>query len=852
MHENLEFNSPSRLRTSRLPRAKVRHRTGNPHRNVEPSAKRFTGNARCWNHGGKNDSRVINLDLLTNPTTDRKRHTPDTEKPEVDSSAVEEFRRRFARQPIRNGRFEIEVEEPKGDSVEELLALGSAGFYRNQIRKVVRIEGHGPTYASPNHQLHPRLAQHLEVAGLRLYSHQAQVFDLLADGNNVVLTTPTASGKTLAFNLPILDSAFSSGSTSAIYIYPTKALAYDQLTRLQKLDDELGLQLFPAVYDGDTPTKERDRIKRESRLVITNPHGLHLYLGWHSGWRRLLSSLALVVIDEAHAYTGAVGGSFKLLLLRLRRLADLYNSSPRFLAASGTISNPREHLESLVGQEFAEVSQDGSGQASRDIVFWDTTLDSTLSPSVQAAYVARHLMRTRRHVAVFSNTRSQAEFIASVGSDHGNRIVPYRSGYSADVRRRVEAELREGQVRGVSATSALELGVDIGSLDAVVLNGYPGSVSAMWQRIGRAGRAGQDSIGLVMLGHDPISRSLLANAEELLRRPPEAAVTDVSVATLARHLECGAAESPLTSADIESFGERANEITATLLESGKLKRVPGGVGAASNVPHLRLPFVERELSYNVLLHSRRGAPIHETLSASQAMREAYKGAIFFHFGAPFRVHSVDHEHRQVRCEPDQTSNHTVATTFRAVSRSRLISTARCGTLMTLELAEALVVEQLTGYKEYSPSQKLVATRKLKAPSITSPAVALSIALSQPESLGLLPGSEHASLHGLEHALVKVLPLLTAGYASEVAGLTLKGDGAPSMLLYQITRDGEQSSLARVAEHIGELMRLGIALIDECECETGCPFCVLDPRCDDDTIVKSGALALARSLAKNIC
>ena len=798
---------------------------------------------------------VISLGLLTNPTAGEARPDTGNEEQPPGSSAVEEFRRRFARTPRPNGPAATAARPPRVAPVEELLALDSAGFYRNQIRKAVRIDGHPPTFAQPRHQLDRRLdrrlADYLEQAGTRLYSHQAQVFDLLAKGRNVVLTTPTASGKTLAFNLPTLHSALSSSTSSAIYIYPTKALAYDQLARLERLDADLGLRLLPAVYDGDTPAKERDRIKRESRLVITNPHGLHLYLGWHSGWRRLLASLSLVVIDEAHAYTGVVGGSFKLLLLRLQRLAKLYGSSPRFLAASGTISNPRQHLESLVDQEFTEVSEDGSWQAGRDILFWDTTRDPALSPSVQAAYVARHLMRTRRHVAVFSNTRSQAEFIASVGSDRGNRMVPYRSGYSAEVRRRVEAELRAGQVRGVSATSALELGVDIGSLDAVVLNGYPGSVSAMWQRIGRAGRAGQDSIGVVMLGHDPISRSLLANAEELLRRSPEAAVTDISPATLARHLECAAAESPLTPSDLDAFGSLVGEVAAELEKGGRLKRTPEGLAAGSSRPHLRLPFVEREPSYTVSLQSRRGAGAHETLSASQAMREAYKGAVFLHFGAPYRVHSVDHERRQIRCEPDQTSNHTVSTTFRAVSRSRLLSSTSCGTLLALELAEALVVEQLTGYKEYSSNQKLVATRKLKAPSITSPAVTLSLIPTRPEQLGLAAASVHASLHGLEHALVKVLPLLTAGYASEAAGLTLKGDGSPSILLYQITRDGGQSSLARVAEHVGELLQLGIGLIEECECETGCPFCVLDSRCDDDAVLKPGALELASTLSRSL-
>ncbi|MGC9155050.1 MAG: DEAD/DEAH box helicase [Ferrimicrobium sp.] len=747
-------------------------------------------------------------------------------------------------------RAPVEPERSVDDDVSSMAdLLERAGFYHGQIVQTIVIPARDARFLEPTTPLSAQTKRIADSLGGQLYTHQALVYDHVQLGTNVVLATPTASGKTLAFVLPTLERLLRDPQATALFLYPTKALAYDQLERLQELDRSLGGSLRPAVYDGDTPTSERAKIRANARIIISNPHGLHLYLGWHASWESFLANLNVVVIDEAHHYVGSLGASFGGLLWRLQRLTAHYGARPVLIAASGTIANPQEHLETLTGLPFVVVDQSGASQSARTILFWDCTRDPKTPPSTQAAYLTRHLVRMRRSVVVFSNTRAQAEYVAMAGSDRSHRILPYRSGYSPEMRRRVEHELRSGAIRGVSATSALELGVDIGSLDTVVLNGYPGSISSLWQRLGRAGRTNLDALGIVMVGGDPISRSLLANASELLERSPEHAIaasddTDI----LTRHLLLAAAELPLSEESVTD-GPGARAALADLLGRDLLTRDGAHYRSTRQRPHLSTPFMEREASYEIHFQGTRDHRTVERISIRQALREAHKGAVFLHFGTPFRVQRVDTEHRQIFCIPETDGHHTQPTLFRSLSQGRTLERLEPHPLLAMERIEALVVEQVTGYKEFDHQSRQVAKRKVASPVISSPAEAVVITCVDPIYLGIEPEEFFAALHALEHALTKVLPLLTNGGTSDLASLTLRNGDEPSIVIYYLTKSHPSAMITKVMEHLGEALHLAERMITECSCANGCAFCVLDPRCDDEVIDKDAAISLSGSLQK---
>ncbi|WP_298212580.1 DEAD/DEAH box helicase [Ferrimicrobium sp.] len=724
-----------------------------------------------------------------------------------------------------------------------------AGFYRDQIAQTIIMPARNPHFLEPETPISATTRRVIDALGSQLYAHQARVYDHVQRGTNVVLATPTASGKTLAFVLPTLERLLQDPQATALFLYPTKALAYDQLERLRELDQQLDGSLRPAVYDGDTPAAERAKIRSNARIIISNPHGLHLYLGWHASWESFLANLSVIVIDEAHHYVGSLGASFQGLLWRLQRLTTHYGAHPILIAASGTIANPREHLQSLTGLPFVVVDQSGASQSARTILFWDCTRDPKTPPSTQAAYLTRHLVRMRRSVVVFSNTRAQAEYVAMAGSDRSHRILPYRSGYSPEMRRRVEHDLRSGGIRGVSATSALELGVDIGTLDTVVLNGYPGSISSLWQRLGRAGRTNLDALGIVMVGGDPISRSLLANADELLERSPEHAISasdDTDILT--RHLLLAAAELPL-SEDTMSDAPGARAALADLLGRELLIQEGSTYRSTRQRPHLSTPFMEREASYEIHFQGTREHRAVEHISIRQALREAHKGAVFLHFGTPFRVQRIDAERREIFCVPETDGHHTQPTLFRSLSQGRTLERVEPHPMLTMERIEALVLEQVTGYKEFDHQSRQVAKRKVTSPVISSPAEAVVISCNDPLYLGIEPEELFAALHALEHALTKVLPLLTNGGASDLASLTLRNGEEPSMVIYYLTKSHPSTVITKVMEHLDEGLHLAERMITGCSCATGCAFCILDPRCDDEVVDKDAALKLAQALQK---
>lgn len=739
------------------------------------------------------------------------------------------------------------------DETKALPELQSAGFYRGQVTAEIYVPPVEACYSPPPQGLSPALKEYLSQRQLSLYLHQAEVFDAMKSGLDVVLATQTASGKSLAFNLPTFDVLLSSPNSTALFLYPTKALAHDQLEGLKGFEASLEKDFGVSVYDGDTPTKVRNKIKKESRLIISNPHALNLYLGWSKGWQRFLENLKVVVVDEAHYYTGSLGSHVAFMLRRLRRLCNSLGSDPQFLLASGTISNPKEHAEQLVGRPFTVFDRDASRRAGRWLVTWDITKDLDTSPQAQASLLVRHLVRCKRSVIVFSDSRAQAESIARGASDRANKVVAYRAGYSPEVRRSIESDLREGRTRGISSTSALEVGIDIGSLDTVVLANYPGSLASLLQRSGRAGRGEKDSVTVLMCGNDPVSRYFLHNPESILDRTPEAAVVNLSNRDiLMDHLRCAAFEAPISLTDAETyFGKPAIGCIKELSENELLTSQDNGLYASAKaLPHRSLSFIAGA-GQDYVIHfvtNSRGKPHEERLSQGQALREAHPRAVFVHQGSPYRVTQINHDTRKITARPEAERAITVPQLFRAVTPTEIAATKSLKRLITLEIGEYRISEQIVGYKEYSAAEKGERKHKVTSPAFAFSSRGVSLRWATLEAVGVFLDDQDAfgAIHAAEHLLVKALPLLAIASQRDLSGSSIKNEGEPFIVLYERTPGGSGLS-EHVYSRFNQLCRTALELVRSCNCTQGCPFCVLDSTCRDDDISKLGAISVLGAL-----
>lgn len=356
------------------------------------------------------------------------------------------------------------------------------------------------------------IQKYLDNNHIKLYQHQVKATELIRSGENVLITTPTASGKTLSFNLPIVEDLSKDRDATALYIYPAKALANDQLKVLKKLETGCKLDLRPNIYDGDTPKGLRPGIRENSRIILTNPYMLHLTLGWHYQWAHFYSKLKYVVIDEAHKYRGVFGSNIAYLIRRLRRICNYYGSDPQFILSSATLANPEEFSSKLVGKKFQLISEDSSPSGKKYFILYNPYVDwGELSVHQETKNLFKLMVQNNLQTLCFAFSRKMAEILVmwskkeldTVQPDLVEKITAYRAGYLAEDRRKIENDLKTGELVGVTCTNALELGVDIGSLDCVIISGYPGTMISTWQQAGRAGRGVNESMVILVAFENP-------------------------------------------------------------------------------------------------------------------------------------------------------------------------------------------------------------------------------------------------------------------------------------------------------------------------------------------------------------
>ncbi|MBD3176718.1 MAG: DEAD/DEAH box helicase, partial [Armatimonadia bacterium] len=470
-----------------------------------------------------------------------------------------------------------------------LRELTNSRHYRDQVIHAETVPSREPRHADPAQPIAQPVAEALRKMGIeRLYTHQAHALDAIRRGENVVVVTGTASGKTLCYNIPVMEALLEDPAARALYLFPTKALAQDQLQGFRRLSGSVaGLNAPAGCYDGDTPSSERRTMRDKGRVILTNPDMLHSgILPNHSRWAECMENLRYVVIDEVHAYRGLFGANVANVVRRLRRICRHYGADPQFIFCSATIGNPSELCENLSGLPITQVDDDGSPRGEKSFLLWnpphlDDAKVERRSPNTEAQYLLTDLIRSSCQTICFVRARVTAELVYRMvqdrlrkeGSRLANSIRAYRGGYVAEDRREIERQLFSGELMGVATTNALELGIDIGSMEACLLVGYPGTIASLWQQAGRAGRGTERALAVLIAQNEPIDQFLMRNPEFIFGRSPEHAVVDaLNPHIQALHLRCAAKELPVSSLDEEHYGEFLYAILELLEERGDLRR----------------------------------------------------------------------------------------------------------------------------------------------------------------------------------------------------------------------------------------------------------------------------------------
>jgi DEAD/DEAH box helicase domain-containing protein len=733
--------------------------------------------------------------------------------------------------------------------------LTAQASYRSQIAHIEHIPTRSPTCAELDSPLPSALEDSLKEARLLpLYTHQAEAVNQARAGRNVMVATSSASGKTLCYNIPVLEAVLSERYSRALYLFPTKALAQDQLRNLQALACPALLKPDEfATFDGDTPQAERAEIRKRARIILTNPDMLHLgILPNHQSWARLLRHLRYVVIDEAHAYRGVFGSHAAGVLRRLRRLCRYHGSSPRFICCSATVANPAEHAESLVGMPFTVVDSDGSPQGEKDFVLWnppltDAARSTRRSANSEAANLFAELVSQNIRSLTFAPSRRLTELIyvyarerlTQASPDLGPRIKPYRAGYLPQDRRQIEQALFSGQLSGVVATSALELGIDIGDLEATVLTGYPGSIASAWQQAGRSGRGRGRSLSFLIARDSPLDQYFMRHPDYFFEKSVEnALVNPANPYILRAHLLCAAWELPLTGDDEDFFGANFNQEREELARQGLLRERHGRWHLAPMVVYpaqgINIRATSGE-SYNVI-DTTTGSQL-ETVEASVAFFQIHPGAIYLHQGESYLITRLDLASRTAYAEPTSVPYYTQTKELDELHIVRKLWDKQCGPVKVY-LGEVEVTNTVVGFKKKAQfTEEVIGEEPLDLPPQHFPTVAVWFDLPSRaidrvtrEQLDLAGG-----LHAAEHAAIAMLPLFALCDRNDIGGVSTSlhpDTGAAQIFIYD-AYPGGVGIAEKGFDLIEELWQTTLRAIRECPCQEGCPGCIQSPKCGNN-------------------
>ncbi|MEP6892518.1 MAG: DEAD/DEAH box helicase [Gaiellaceae bacterium] len=690
-----------------------------------------------------------------------------------------------------------------------------------------------------------------------MFSHQAEAWEAAARGDNVIVTTGTASGKSLAFNLPVLSAIARDPKTRALYLYPTKALAQDQARVLASFRLK-GLK--PAIYDGDTESERRWQIRKWANVILTNPDMLNVgLLPHHDRWGDVFANLRYVVVDEAHVYRGVFGSQVGNVLRRLRRLALVYGSRPQLLLTSATIANPAELALALTGEPATVVATDGAPRAEREIVIWnpplvDVELGLRASALGEASLLMASLVSRGLRTICFAKSRKAAELVHRFTVDRVDaataaRLAPYRAGYTREQRREIERRLTEGELLGVSATDALELGIDIGSLDCAISVGFPGTVASLRQQWGRAGRRTR-GLAVLIASEDALDQFFAREPEALLTRRIEAALLDhASPRILDPHVVAAAYEAPLDAADTAVLGPEALERASVLPE---LEYTPAGyVFKGRDYPAGRISLRSGDAEAFTVIDTATGSVLG-LVERERAYSTVHDGAVYLHLGEQYVVSELDHDGRVALVHRRPVDWYTqvkkvTETAIEAVARQE-----QCAGV-ALQFGQVSVTEQVVAYQRKSIGDgSTIETVPLELPQTTFDTEAVWFS----PGADLLAGYEEmpkliGALHAAEHSLIALLPLWAMCDRWDIGGLSTNvhfQTGLPTIFVYDGHAGGvglTERGFAQFEGWVADTSRL----VAGCPCKDGCPACVQSPKCGNlnEHLDKTGAAALLRRM-----
>ena len=704
------------------------------------------------------------------------------------------------------------------------------------------------------------LAERLAAKGItRLYRHQARGVGKIREGANVVLVSGTASGKTLCYQVPIAERILEDPTSTALLVYPTKALAQDQLGSVRSLEIP---GLVASTYDGDLPKHRRHRVRNTANVILTNPDMLHYGILPHHGlWESFLSRLGHVVIDEMHYLRGMFGSHTAHIIRRLRRLAAHYGARPTFALTSATIGNPTELASRLSGLEVALVEGDDSPTGERVVALWNPPLEdpesgARRSPLYETSDLYVDLVRRGTHTIVFGRSRKTTELIhinsARRLGELADRISPYRAGYTADDRREIEQRLFSGELLGITATNALELGIDVGGLDAALLCTFPGTVSSYRQQSGRAGRSRDMSLVVLIAGEDALDQYFMHHPDELFARSPEAAVINPdNPRVLDLHVSCAAHELPLSLSDRRYFGEELEESARRLVIDGRLRHKEGrlhwtGRRSPAHGTSLRSSDNRSFSIYDIDTHKRIGE-----LEWERAFSDAHEGAVYLHQGKAYLIERLDLRRREILTRPTRVGYFTEPYIDKDLSVIEVERKRRLGS-MGHYLGRVRVASHVVGFRRRyrrgagGGSRK---TNRLHLPpvEIETEGFWFTVPDQLPKDAGLDARDIPGALHAAEHTMIAMMPLFAICDRSDIGGLSTAyhlDTGGAAIFVHDGYHGG--AGIALAAYSAGEeLVPATLETLRRCPCSAGCPSCVQSPKCGNfnEPLSKTGAIRL---------
>jgi len=766
--------------------------------------------------------------------------------------------------------------------MEEIVnTLKTRSRYKDRIEHIEILPSKRPIYGELKKEFSPAIKNYLLKKGIKLYIHQRDAIEKLREGKNIIITTPTASGKTLAFNIPIFERLEQNKSATALYLYPTKALANDQLKVIKEFEKLSGIKVTPNVYDGDTPPSKRPKIRGTSRIIVSNPYELHQILPWHYKWQKFFSNLNFIVIDEAHRYRGVFGSNVAFLIRRLRRICAFYGSNPQFVLSTATLANPIEFSEKLVGIKFELIADDGSPKGKKYFILYNPYFDGvgTLSTHRETKDLFLFFIRNDLQTLCFTISRKMAELIALWSKKElkksepylTDKVTAYRAGYLPEERREIENNFKNGLLRGVTSTNALELGINVGSLDCVIISGYPGTTISTWQQAGRAGRGSDESIAVLIAFQNPLDQYFMRHPKVFFDKPHEHAIIDLANPyIISGHLMCAASEIPIKLADHGIyFADNAEGVLRALERQGLVQNTPNGwvySGKGRATEAVKLDNISSDI-FKVICDGE----LLETMDRTQAYREAHKGAVLLHQGETYIVEDLALKNSVVQVKKRDVDYYTEAMKIVDIAILEEIEKKEIGNL-AVWFGDVEVNEQYVGYK-IMKYDKVIGIERLDLPPLNFKTMGLWFIVPEDvkekmweerkkdkdikEKLNdrseedLMRETFAGGLHGIEHAMIEIMPFHVMCDRWDMGGVSTPSHpdtNKPTVFIY----DGFEGGIGlseKAFELTTEIVKTTYELVKDCKCEDGCPACIYSPKCGNENkpLDKKGTMLILKKL-----